>query len=284
MSVLVGIPAYNESKTIAKIISESSKFGTVVIVDDGSTDDTCKLAKEAGALVISHSKNMGYGKSISDLFSYAKKENYTILVTLDGDGQHNPNEIPLFLKAVKNTDVVIGNRFLGKNNTPSYRKFGIKIINTLSNVGDSQCGFRCFNKEAIDAIAGNIYETNMGASVEILRVIKSNNLKITEVTCEITYNGEKHSQTPLSHGLDVIYAFFWAIIWDKPSRTLLPLGLFFLIITTVSGAQTINLYVQSHYVVLSWALFTIGSIICTMLIFNILTFVLVFKNKKVNDT
>jgi glycosyltransferase involved in cell wall biosynthesis len=280
VSVVVIIPAFDESKTISEIVTKAKVYGTVVVVDDGSTDNTYKLAKEAGAIVISHDKNMGYGKSISDGFKYAKENHFSYLLTIDGDGQHNSNEIPKFLQAIKSSDIVLGNRFLGESNTPKYRKLGIKTISKLNGVSDSQCGFRAYNKKAINLIANNIYENGMGASVEILKLAQSCQLKITEIPCEIQYNEEKHSQNPLSHGLDVIRALFWAIIWDKPSKTLLPLGLFFLIITTISGVQTINLYIQSHYVVLSWALFTIGSAICTILIFNILTFVLVFKNRK----
>lgn len=284
MSVVIGIPAFNESKTITQIVSKSCEFATVIVVDDGSTDNTYKLAKDAGAVVLSHNKNLGYGKSIADLFLYAKEKKYQFLITLDADGQHEPKEIPKFIEQIKNgADIVLGNRFLCKSNIPNYRKLGIKVINSLTNVNDSQCGFRLFNKRAIDTIANNIYEKGMGVSVEILKVAQLNNLKITEIPCLIQYGKESHSQNPLSHGFDVILALFWSIIWDKPSKTLLPLGLFFLIATIIAGTQTINLYVQFHVIVLSWALFTIGSIICTMLIFNILTFILVFKNKKIKE-
>lgn len=283
--ILIGIPAKNESETIQSILEESEKFGDVVIVDDGSDDNTNQIAVDSGNFVITHQKNLGYGVSLQDLFQLAKQKNYSVLVTLDADGQHNPAEIPNFLKELKTSDIVIGNRFKNQNsNVPAYRKFGIKAISKLSGIGDAQCGFRAYNKKAINTLANNIYENGMGASVEILKTAQSNNLKITEIPCTIRYSKEeKHSQNPLSHGLDVIRAFFWSIIWDKPSKTLLPLGLLFLISTVISGAQTVNLYVQSHYIVLSWALFTIGSIICTILIFNILTLILVFKNKKVNE-
>ena len=284
MSVMIGIPAFDESKTISKIITKAKVYGTVVVVDDGSVDNTYKLAQEAGATIISHIKNMGYGKSISDLFNYAKNKDCSILVILDGDGQHNPDEIPNFLKAIENTDVVIGNRFIGKHNTPNYRKFGIKVISKFNKLGDSQCGFRAFNHKAINLLANNLHETNMGASLEVLSLTQSFNLKISEISCEITYGQEKHSQNPFSQGFDLLLSFIWFIVWKKPSRTLLPLGLAFLLISAISGAQTINLYTQSHYIVQSWALFTLTSLLCTMIIFNTLIFVLVFKNKKVNDT
>lgn len=279
--ILIGIPAYNEEKNLPKVLKEATKHGKVIVVNDGSTDNTSTVAVHGGAYVLNHDTNLGYGASLTDLFHIAKVGEYNVLITLDADGQHNPSEIPHFLKALKNSDVILGNRFMGKNNAPKYRKFGIKTISKLSGINDAQCGFRAFNKKAISMIANNFYETGMGASIEILKLAQSTKLKITKIPCTVTYGEEKHSQNPLTHGLDVIRALFWAIIWEKPSKTLLPTGLLFLIIAVISGAQTVNFYVQLHTIILSWALLTIGSIICTMLIFNILTFVLVFKNKKV---
>lgn len=282
-TVMIGIPARNEEKSLQAVLEAAKKYGDVVVVDDGSTDRTRLIAQQAKVNIIPHSFRFGYGNSIYELFKMAKEKGYDVLVTLDADGQHDPSEIPQFLKELKTSDIVIGNRFIGKSDTPNYRKLGIKAISKLSGIGDAQCGFRTYSKKAISTMADNMYERGMGVSVEILKIAQSNNLKISEVPCTIKYDEDSHSQNPLSHGLDVIRALFWAIIWEKPSKTLLPLGLFFLITTAIAGAQTINLYVQFHIIVLSWALLTVGSIICTILIFNILTFVLVFKNKKVSQ-
>lgn len=281
--ILIGIPAYNEEKLLPGVLSEAIKYGEVIVVNDGSTDNTSMIAARCGAKVLIHDERQGYGTSINELFYIAKQKDCDVLITLDADGQHDPSEIPEFLKELRTTDIVTGNRFMSKSNTPSYRKFGIKTISKLSGIGDAQCGFRAYNKKSIAAIANNIYESGMGASVEILKVAHSSKLKISEIPCVIKYSRESHSQNPLSHGLNVIQALFWAVIWKNPSKTLLPLGLFFLITTVIAGAQAVSLYVQFHTIVLSWALFTVGSVICTILVFNILTLVFVFKNKKVNE-
>ena len=110
---LVCIPAYNEESHIAKIIVKSLQYvDKVVVCDDGSTDNTAKIAKDAGAIVISQ-QNQGYGAAISVLFDYARKNNAEIMVTLDSDGQHNPDQIPLLLDAITShdVDVSIGSRF-----------------------------------------------------------------------------------------------------------------------------------------------------------------------------
>ncbi len=278
---MIGIPVFSESKTIAKVVTDSLRFGTTVVVDDGSIDNSYKLAQEAGAIIITHSKNMGYGKSISDLFSYAKDHGFDVLITLDGDSQHDPNEIPNFLQALQTSDIIIGNRFLGNSNTPTYRKLGIKVISKLNGFQDSQCGFRCFNKKAIIAIAGNIHETNMGASIEILEIAKTHNFIIKEIPCVIKYGEEKHSQNPISHGFDLILLFIWQLIWKTPSKTLLPLTLAFLLGTIITGTQTLSLYAHLHTIILSWALLTGILLLGTLMLFNIFVFIVCFKNRKV---
>ena len=278
MSTVVIIPALNESKHIAKIITGAKQFGQVVVVDDGSVDNTYKLAKEAGAIIISHAKNMGYGKSILDGFKYAKENNYQTLITLDGDGQHEVNEIPNFLKALQSSDLVIGNRFLSNSNTPTYRKLGIKTISKLNGVEDSQCGFRAYNKQAINIIADNLCEKGMGASIEILKIARAHNLKISEIPCIIIYGQTKHSKNPLSHGSDLLLSFARWTIWEKPSHTLFPLGLLFLFSTVIAGAQTLNLYIKFHEIILSWTILTGFLLITTLYIFNAFIFIICFKN------
>ena len=108
------IPAYNEENYISDMVTKSlPHVDRVVVCDDGSTDNTAKVARDAGAVVITQS-NQGYGAAISSLFDYARKENAQIMITLDGDGQHNPNQIPLLVDAITthNVDVAIGSRFL----------------------------------------------------------------------------------------------------------------------------------------------------------------------------
>jgi len=116
---LVCIPAFNEEKTIGAIVEKSLQYADKVIVcNDGSTDKTEEKAKEKGAIIINHKKNLGYGAAIITLFEEARKQNAEIMITLDGDGQHDPAEISNLVKALteNKVDVVIGSRFLGKKN------------------------------------------------------------------------------------------------------------------------------------------------------------------------
>ena len=94
-SIVAAIPAYNEEKTIARVILLSQRYvDRIVVCDDGSSDMTALIAERMGADVIRHEGNKGYGAAISNLFMVARKLNVDILVTLDADGQHNPEQIP----------------------------------------------------------------------------------------------------------------------------------------------------------------------------------------------
>jgi glycosyltransferase involved in cell wall biosynthesis len=205
------VPAYNEEDTIADVITKSLAYvDRVVVCDDGSTDKTAKVAREAGAVVITQ-KNQGYGAAISSLFDYARKENAQIMITLDGDGQHNPNQIPLLVDAIvtHGVNVAIGSRFLDDATKASgYRKTGIKVITSAANYGtnfkvsDSQSGFRAYSKDAIDAIHPT--EQGMSVSTEILMKISNKGLSIAEVPITITYEGDTSEQNSLTHGMEVL--------------------------------------------------------------------------------
>ena len=209
---LVCIPAYNEETKIKDVVKKSLPYvDKVIVCDDGSTDNTAALAKKAGAVVISHATNLGYGAAISTLFDYCRKNNAEIMVTLDGDGQHNPDQVPDLINIIlkHNVDVVIGSRSLRDNkDLPSYRKAGIKIITSTINsatdlkVTDAQSGFRAYSKTAIDLIHPT--ESGMSVSTEILLKISNNGLSIAEVPITVSYTGDTSTEHPVSHGAHVI--------------------------------------------------------------------------------
>ena len=205
------IPAYNEENNIAQVVAKSlPHVDRVIVCDDGSSDKTAEIAREAGAIVIKQ-KNQGYGAAIRSLFDYSRKENAQIMITLDGDGQHDPDQIPLLADAIaaNNVDVAIGSRFLDETTKVSgYRKRGIKIITSAANYGtnfkvsDSQSGFRAYSKDAIDAIHPT--EDGMSVSTEILLKISNKGLSVAEVPITVSYEGETSSQNSVSHGVGVL--------------------------------------------------------------------------------
>ena len=206
------IPAYNEEDTISDLVKSAKKFvDKVIVCDDGSTDKTLNNAKLAGAEVISHKKNQGYGAAITTLFDYCRMQNADVMITLDGDGQHDPNQIPILLDTISqhSVDVVLGSRFLDNNtDTPGYRKRGIKIITSAANFGadfkvsDAQSGFRAYSKSAINAIHPT--EQGMAVSTDILLKISNKGLSLAEVPITTSYDGDTSKQNPVPHGISVL--------------------------------------------------------------------------------
>ena len=214
MKVTIGIPAYNEEKNIAKIITKLKKItDSIIVCDDGSSDMTSEIAKNLGVIVISHKKNMGYGAAIRTIFEKSAEIGSDILVTFDADGQHRIEDVSRVLHPLENSeaDIVIGSRFLGKqSNVPNYRKLGIKVITQVTNssiktkLTDSQSGFRAYSKQVLSKIS--LSEIGMGISTEILIKASSGGLRITEVPITILYSGDTSTHNPVSHGTSVLFS------------------------------------------------------------------------------
>lgn len=209
--VVAAIPCFNTGSFIADVVSRASKYvDEVIVINDGSHDGTAREAEAVGALVINHEKNRGYGEAVKSCFKAAKANGADILVTLDGDGQHNPDEIPKVVALILNNDadIVIGSRFMGdQTNMPRYRRFGIKLITFLFNFGskvkvqDAQSGFRAYSKQVLNSISAT--EAGMSISVETLIKARAYGLKIREVATSCQYHPSSSSMNPVIHGLIV---------------------------------------------------------------------------------
>jgi len=212
--VIAAIPAFNEEKNIAKVVLLARKYvDRVVVCDDGSTDMTAEIAEGLGADVIRHDRNMGYGAAIRSLLYKARELGADVMVTLDGDGQHNPDQIPSLLHPILKgeADVVVGSRFMGKGDeTSGYRAAGVRAITGLTDrvsglgLSDAQCGFRAYSRRALEAITPS--EMGMGVSTEILIKAADLGLRVVEVPVSVRYGGLERASThnPLYHFLDVV--------------------------------------------------------------------------------
>jgi len=269
--VAVGIPAFNEEQSIARIVLEAQKFAdTVIVCDDGSTDMTAKIAERLGAEVIKHEQNSGYGAAIKSLFKQALDNGADVLVTLDGDGQHTAMEIPDVIKPVieGSADIVIASRFInskGSAEMPFYRKVGAKIITRLVNgsaknkVSDSQSGFRAYNRQALECLS--VSEGGMGASVQILLEASKHNLKISEVASTCKYkNGDISTSTenPITHGLGLVMSIVKMVVEERPLMFLGLPGIISLITGILFGVWMMNLYVAEGQIITNIALASIG--------------------------
>jgi len=253
---LACIPVYNEELQIERLVnSASNHVDSVIVCDDGSTDNTAIIAEKAGAIVISHKTNKGYGAAIISLFEYARENNAEIMITLDGDGQHNPDQIPLLLNTITqhNVDVVIGSRFLNQNTeSPGYRKRGIKIITSAANYGadlkvsDSQSGFRAYSKNAIDAIHPT--EEGMSVSTEILLKISNKGLSLAEIPITVSYDGDTSEHNPVSHGVSVLANTIKYVSIKHPLKFYGIPGIALIITGIIFGGIFLNTYLNQQTV------------------------------------
>ena len=267
--ILVCIPAFNEAKNISVIISKSKKYANEIIVyDDGSTDDTYGVAIAAGATVIRNPENKGYGVAIRSLFQFAKEHNADVMVTLDSDGQHDPDQIPDLLRPMLEDkfDIVVGSRFLNKEDkkkVPRYRSFGIKTITKFTqyvsygNITDSQSGFRAYNKNALSKI--NLFEDGMAVSTEILLRAREKNLLTTEVPITISYDIEDTStHNPLKHGIGVLFSVFQFISLRHPFTFYGLPGIILLIVSAIFMRNALTLFSKTGYVSTNMILVSVG--------------------------
>lgn len=270
LKIAVGLPAYNEEKNIASIIAKLEKLTDVIIVcDDGSFDLTGKIASKMGAIVITHEKNLGYGAAIRSLFLRAKELDVDVLVTFDADGQHNIHDIDKVVKPImeNKADLVIGSRFLddSKDNIPSYRKTGIKIITKLTNtslkekITDSQSGFRGYSKEILSKITPSDY--GMGVSSEILIKASNNNFRIAEVPIKISYEGDTSTHHPVSHGISVTLTTLKFISIEHPLKFYGIPGMCFMIIGLFFTVWTLQLFSETRQIFTNVSLLAVGTII-----------------------
>ena len=270
MKITIGIPAYNEEKNIALIITKLKKItDSIIVCDDGSSDLTNEIARNLGALVISHPKNLGYGAAIHSLFLKAKELDSDILITFDGDGQHRIEDVNSVFKPINDevADIVIGSRFLDKKSEemPNYRKVGIKIITKVTNLSikekltDSQSGFRAYSKKALQKVIPS--DVGMGVSTEILIKASNLELKVAEVPIKVHYDVDTSTHNPVSHGTSVILSTIKFTSIHNPLKFYGIPGIIFLIIGLGFIAWTIQIYAVSQQIITNISLIGIGCIV-----------------------
>jgi dolichol-phosphate mannosyltransferase len=212
---LVVIPCFNEEATIGSVVLKAKQYvDEVVVIDDGSTDKTAKIAEYAGATVLRHDENKGYGAALKSGFEYAREKDFDVMTILDGDGQHDADQIQTVMMPVSDgkADICVGSRFLDStgNMVPMYRHFGIAVLTKFTNAGsekenkvtDGQSGFRSYSRKAIENI--DLKDTQMGASAEILMQGRRMHLNCEEVPITCSYEGDCSTERPVDHGLGVL--------------------------------------------------------------------------------
>ena len=223
MKTLVIIPAYNEAQRIAEVIKETLALGVnVLVIDDGSRDATSQAAGAAGAAVIRKDENRGKGAALRDGFCFALKNNYDAVVTIDGDGQHNPQDLPKFLAGLDNPEiaVVIGNRMHKPQGMPALRfltnKFMSLVLSRIchQDIPDSQCGYRLVKRQILEKI--NLSTKRYEIESELLVRASRMAYQILSVPIESIYPGTKSQIHPIVDTLRFL-RFIFKELWTSPN-------------------------------------------------------------------
>lgn len=222
-SIFVVLPAWNESKVLPEVVQEirTAGYQNIVIVDDGSKDDTFEVSKKAGVIALRHRLNRGKGAATKTAIEAAKLLGADIVVTMDSDGQHNPEDITRLIAPIQEgkAEVVLGTRLLNPTGMPWYKIIANKIGNVVTwyfyglYVSDSQSGFRAYSRRAVDQI--NTKTDRYEYDSEIIREIYLYKLKYCEVPIEVRYTEYsmgKIQKQGFVNGLKTLYKIIWNII------------------------------------------------------------------------
>lgn len=221
MKICILIPAHNESETIGSLVGAVKERGLdVVVIDDGSGDNSGEIAKEKGAHVIRHEQKQGKGASLSEGFKYILKQNYTGVITMDGDGQHDPDDLDFFFKAASesNAGVIVGNRMHNAKKMPLVRyltnRFMSFIISFVchQSIKDTQCGYRYIRSDVLRSIKLNCNDFEI--ETEILIKAAKKNYIITSVPVQTIYRSEKSSINPIKDTIR-FFKYFFSELWTS---------------------------------------------------------------------
>ncbi len=222
-TVAVIIPAYNEEISIASMVLLSSENADeVIVIDDGSSDKTAFVSRLAGATVLSHKRNMGKGVALKTGFEYAS--DYDVIVTIDGDGQHDPSQIPRLVEPILNdeADFVNGSRYLNgdDNDTPRYRRVGQKVLDKSTNIAaktdltDTQSGFRAFSKKTFGYF--NFDPEGYGIESDMIVEAANANMRMAEVEISVRYDLSTTGNNPVLHGVSVLLRILELMRFNRP--------------------------------------------------------------------
>jgi len=288
LTIIACIPAFNEERTIAAIVVGSQKYADEVIVcDDGSNDLTAEIAEKLGAKVIRHERNAGKGEALRSLFLACREAGAEFMITIDGDGQHDPNEIPEVLRPLQEgkADIVVGSRLKeGAEEMPNYRKLGNRMLNamTYGGVTDTQSGFRGYGRSAFSSLLPT--EMGMGVDSQLLMDAARHGLRIVEVPVSVRYGtGRTSTHNPFYHTLDVIFSIFKVtsirhplVFYGTPGLALIVAGLYFAYhsLALFSESQVINNVVMTYELLgFAFTLFGLLTFFTGVILFTLTTVV-----------
>lgn len=268
------IPAYNEERFIGSLVLAVRAYvDQVIVVDDGSRDKTVEIARRAGATVVEHERNQGKAAAVNTGFDYVRELSPAVLVMLDGDGQHNADDIPQVTAPVLEgrADLVVGSRFLDiKSDIPAYRQVGqhgLTLITNLASgvrIGDSQSGFRAFSAEALERLSFG--QGGFSIESEMQFLAREHKLQLVEVPIRVIY-AEKAKRNPVAHGMQVLNGILRLVGQIRPLLYFGLSGATVGVLGMLLGLYVVRVYSQSQQLAIGYALLTVMLCVVGMLLF-----------------
>jgi len=268
------IPAYNERRFIGSMVLAVRQFvDLVVVVDDGSSDNTAEIAQHAGATVVRHTLNQGKATAVNTGFSFIRGMAPRAIVMIDGDGQHCADDIPAVLAPILDghADVVIGSRFLRvKNTIPAYRQVGQHGLTIMTNlasgvsVSDSQSGFRAFSARALEQLSFS--QGGFSIESEMQFQAREHGLRVAEVPIEVIY-AEPAKRNPIKHGIEVLNGILRLVGQTRPLLCFGLTGLALFISGLALGLHILDIYVRTHNLAIGYSLLMLLLCVLGVLVF-----------------
>lgn len=247
--IVVVIPAYNEERFIGSVVLRTHKLvDKIIVVDDGSIDATAEIAQAAGAIVMQHARNRGKGTALNTGFEYARKLTPEMVITIDADGQHVPEEIVKLSAPILDgtADIVVGSRYLERTSrVPIHRIWGHRFFNIMTgqasgvSLSDSQSGFRAFSRRALEAI--KFKSNGFSVECEMQFLASEQKLSVVEVPITVHYN-DKPKRSVMIHGLTVLNGLLRLMGQYRPLLFFGVTGLFLIAAGIVWAVPVINIY------------------------------------------
>ena len=259
------IAAHNEDRFIGSVVLKTRRYvDRVIVVDDGSTDLTAQVAAEAGALVLQHDCNQGKAEAVNTGLKQAREMDAAIVVLIDGDGQHDPAQIPTLLAPIEaqQADLVVGSRFLNaRSRIPRWRIIGQHALTLATNVAsgvtltDSQSGFRALSRTALQTLSFRP-QGKFSIESEMQFLVHEHRLTVLEVPVTMVY-AEKPKRNPFGHGFQVLNAIIVLVSQHRPLFFFGVPGLIIMLAAFVLGMVVIERYNTYQTLAVGYALISI---------------------------
>jgi len=273
--IVIVVPAYNEERFIGSVVLKILQFPvSVIVVDDGSSDNTAFIAEAAGAIAIRHNQNMGKGEALNTGICEARKMNPEAIVLIDSDGQHLVMELPRLVQPIfeEGADIVIGSRYLEKTSqVPPHRVLGHQFFNIVTSlasgvkVSDSQSGYRAFSPKAFNTDL--FLSANFSVESEMQFLAHEHGLKVTEVPITVQYN-DKPKRSVIGQGSMVLTGILRLmgqyrplLFFGVPGAVLLTTGIFF-------GIWVVDIYRRLQTLAVGYAMVSVLITIIGMLLLS----------------